>query len=54
MDLEEKWKKLIKIQQNLDNTITKIKQDLEKQKFIRSEWNLRKNEWLKKTKITLR
>lgn len=50
MDLEEKWDKLLKIQHNLEITIKKVKEDLEKQKIIRNEWNSKKKEWLKKNK----
>lgn len=50
MDLIEKWEKIKKIQENLEITIKEIKEDLEKQKFIRDQWNLKKKEWFKKNK----
>ena len=50
MELQDRWNRLLKIQEELDQVILQIKSDLEKNKIIREEWYSQKNEPLKNRK----
>jgi hypothetical protein len=50
MELQDRWNKLLKIQEELDQVILQIKSDLEKNRIIREEWYSQKNETLKNYK----
>lgn len=50
MELKDRWNKLLKIQEELDQVILQIKSDLEKNRIIREEWYSQKNETLKNCK----
>jgi hypothetical protein len=50
MDLQDRWNKLLKIQEDLDNVITQIREELQKNRLVREEWYIQKSEWLKKNK----
>jgi hypothetical protein len=50
MDLQDRWNKLLKIQDDLDNVITQIREELQKNRLVREEWYIQKSEWLKKNK----
>ncbi len=50
MELQDRWNKLLKIQEELDHVILQIKSDLEKNRIIREEWYSQNNESLKNPK----
>ncbi|GIX43434.1 MAG: hypothetical protein KatS3mg129_3167 [Leptospiraceae bacterium] len=50
VEINERWNRILKIQEDLDTIINEIKLDLEKNRIIREEWYLQKKEWIKNYK----